>query len=269
MKIKDLRMFAPADLISIIEYITAKPVELERYRDEDRNPPCAMVKATTFDGSLVLHVRSPKHKFHVEMSPGLMRANPAIVEFLREEGYRTPFAECVRFCELLGAFRRFAVSPRRAEALGELVRSMVRPLDAYQGAIGSIPDATFAQLEFLTGRPLTKVVIADWFVSAESAPALIVSLGSACPSIICSNGELYASTGNGLLDCPLSQWILEGGTTFQRQGESLRATHRYFVRSPAWYSYRRIKPEELETVYQMVGDLTQYQITHAAPRVVQ
>lgn len=266
---KDLHTYAPADLIRFMEHLTGKPATLSAYKDRSLATPFNMVKAVMMGGHLVMDVRSPKHKMTLEVSPGLMVANPALVDFLRAGGFPSDFAAKVRLCDDLGAFRCFSVAPRRAEALRELLGALKAPVAHCLGESDPALDGVMERLESITGRQLGIVTVADWGITATPTMAEIVSLGPLCPSFAWSGGELFASTAYGLLDCPLSYWIIEGGTTFQKRGENLIVVNRLFVRGDGWASFRRIAPEQLGAVYQMVAELIKYQVTHHAPTALQ
>ncbi|MGL5589066.1 MAG: hypothetical protein ACRDDI_13515 [Aeromonas veronii] len=268
MKDKDLRAYAPADLIRFMEHLHGAPAELEAYKDEDRNPPCRMVSASLAGGQIVFRVRSPKHKMTLDVSSEVLLRNPDLHKFLKEEQKGRWFVDALGLYPATDWRRRFTVSPRRAEALKTLLSGAVVPQCA---PIEAVPDPDGLKLiESLTGKPLPATALPDWWCSSTIGPATSVSLGPSLGEIIYQAGELFASTHRGQVDSPLSQWIIDGGTTFAATSAGeLVAKHPFFIRGGGWYSFRHIQPSEYKQVIGMIRELDDYRITHAAPKAIQ
>ncbi|MGL4755250.1 MAG: hypothetical protein ACRCXB_23060 [Aeromonadaceae bacterium] len=267
---KELHAYAPADLIRFMEFVHGAPVELEAYKDEGRNPPCRMIKASFAGGHIVFRVRSPKHKFTVEVSGPVLATNPDLHKFLKEEQKGRWFVDALGLSPALGALRRFSVSPRRAEALKTLLSGVQLLVGELQVNGSTVPLDAMTALENLTGRKLDVSHYADWFYSSTVGQCSAVHLGDSLPLIVYHAGEVFAATGAGLLECPLSSWIIDGGTTLVRATDfDIVATHPFFVRGGRWSAFRHIPASDFKAVCDMIRELPEYQATHAAPATIQ
>lgn len=267
---KELHTYAPADLIRFMEFVHGAPVELEAYKDENRYPPCRMIRASFAGGQIVFRVRSQKHKFTVDVSGPVLAANPDLFAFLKEEQKGRWFVDALGLYPALGWLRRFTVSPRRAEALKTLLSGAVVPRAGdCDNATSQAPAGAVEKLEKLTGRILMPFTVGDWWCSSSVGPATCISLGQHLPEIIYHAGEVFAGTHSAQIDCPLADWIISSGTTFAAVDGELVAKHPFFIKGGQWYSFRHIPASDFKEVCRMISELTEYQITHEAPGTVQ